>query len=315
MLFSLSIALASFLGTQDAKPEVPRREPLAKRQALSDAELERLTKAERDVARPRRARIREELKQAGLPRWAGEYGASRGSLSFAVAPSSGMTACKEVDVVGTDRWNDGAVVASGERWIDVEFVLPHEALFRYDGERRVACVARRFYLTTWRDWDFLVPEHRMLAFCNVFNSMDDSRRRSKLFASFASKANGGAVEATSSEAERLPDVPTEFRKYLLDRVVTGKVLFVAAPVHDADFAEEAARFETIVTVDVGRKDRLLPGMLLSLAEIDGYGEGEILDTEESTARVAFRHPNVDGSNHQPIVKDAPVTTRKERARR
>lgn len=104
-----------------SEPRVRAAEPLASDTNQDrSVELMRRSKAERGPARERPFRIQKELEQPNLPLWAREYAISRGGLFFDVSPNAGMVACKSSDVVGTDRWNHGAVVAMHERSFDVE---------------------------------------------------------------------------------------------------------------------------------------------------------------------------------------------------
>lgn len=299
--------------------EMPgRRSATAKPDALR-VELDRRAKAEAPAAVERLARIDAELQQAGLPRWAGRFSLGRGYATFSAAPAAGFVACTSYDVAGTDRWNHGRIVASGERWFDVELTLPHDALTHGSNvlDRRVPLTAKRFHLVTWRDQEFLVPEHRMIEACNAYNALSIRTIGSDGMLTVPYRENARPPDADSREVHAPPDVPEEYRKYLLDHVVSGHVTELGKVTELDEPAYRRPRSETIVTVDLGSRDQLLPGMVLYFFDRNAYGGGEILEVTDQTCRVAFRREvgtTMDWNDRAITVGDA-VATRVEGVKR
>lgn len=298
------VALCTCTARLQSPPSESQRESAVTDVARAK-ELDELARAERTAGRTRRDRIRAELKDAldgktELPRWAGEFSTSRGSFTVALAPKAGMTACRSIDVVGTDRWNHGEVVSSNDRSVEVKFALPIDALGSPLGPR--------FHVVSWERFDFLVSEQRLVEYCDSFNHEAGMFLRARLFARFAYRDAGGPREPRADDHERLPAVPAEFSEYFLDRAVTGHVTAVDAPRRCGEYSGGVPKFETVVTVDVGREQKLLPGMSLELPELKGFGEGEIFDSLERSCRVAFRHSQSDRTAANPITVGALVST-------
>jgi hypothetical protein len=285
------IILLPLIASRQLPTDDGARQPAASPEAQAAAErakLGALVEAQREPAIERRARIREELKQAELPRWAGEFTNSRGKVTFCVAPRAGMTVCSSMHVVGSDRWNHGSIVASGERWIDVELLLPHEAVTRAEDGGRVPCTSKRFHLVTWRDRDFLVPERELLPLCNVFNSRTDATYLEVSLDKFASRSNGRAIDVDSPAYHAPPELPAEFRKYVLDHVVRGHITALDAPVQNGTYGGSEPRLEITVTADVGLKDGLQLGMWLFRKGSSPFAHGSITEIGEATCRAVFR---------------------------
>lgn len=278
------------------------------------AQLDALARGQRAAALERRARIEAELERPSLADWAGSYTVTPRGLSFNAAPRAGFVACKSYDSVGIDTWNHGKILQSGDDWLDVEFVLPHEVLSSYELGKRTPCTSSRFHLITWRDRDFLVPEHRLIAFCNAFNANGESSKlEAALRAGFPSRANGLTVASDAGAFGPPQNLPSVCLDYLLDHVVTGRVTNVDSSTPCGKYTGGAAKFETVFSSDVGRKDGLRTGMVLAFAELTNFGDGEVVEVGESTCRVAFRHAKIE--NVSALAVGGVLATRVERAGR
>lgn len=293
--------------------EVTSRRRIGKTENAARARLDRDAIEQRGAARGRLARIDAELMQPNLPLWAGTFSQGRGYVTFAAAPVSGFVACTSIDVAGTDRWNHGAIVASGERWFDVKLALPHEALTADARSSPIAATARRFHLVTWRDEEFLVPEHRMLEVCNAFNAQS-VRAIGSGGLSIPRRERPRPPDADAREVHTPPDVPAEYRPYLLDHAVVGRITAIGATTERSAPVNENAQFETTVTVDVGRSEGLLPGLEFHFFDREALGAGEIVEAGEHSCRVAFRHGTLRASERALELGEL-VATRTEGVRR
>src|SRR5262245_56904092 len=112
------------------------------------------------------------------PRWAGTFSRSQphGSTSISVAPESGVTV--SATFPGGAAPGRGAIRACGATWFEVELEPDDERWRDTFGEPLFApppWSVTRFHLVPWERLEFLVPEHRMLAFCDAFNVLGSSR--------------------------------------------------------------------------------------------------------------------------------------------
>jgi hypothetical protein len=285
MLFALLPLLGSLL--------VPAQDsPSSNRDVVIDkaAEREKLLLEERPRAKERHARIVEELSLADLPEWAGQFDmGSRSYYFIAAAPKSGVTFEYAYDVGGSDRWNHGAILSSSNRRIEVDFALPLDTLTYWYHGREIPHLSRTLILVPWGDRDYLVPEHRMIELCNRANDRSELWLRAHY--SFPCRTRSGRAAVESYDRAPPPEVPPEFRKYLLTSEVAGSVISVepAVPTAIAPSSHDNHwDWEIPVTADVGRDHKLEVGMTLFLTEPpSSIRSGEIVSVAEKTCRVLF----------------------------
>lgn len=255
----------------------------------AEVELAQRVWSARPGARERLQRIEHERAAPDLPAWTGTFTAPRGDLTYWASPQAGLVARSGIGAAGTERWNHGAIVSSGDRSIEVELVLPHDALTTARRSEFVAGTASRFHLVTWCDRDFLTPEHRVVDLCNAFNARATGVGGAATDTGVPSRDNGRTFAAGDAEFAAPPAVPAEFRKYLLAGPVSGRVTGIEPAQPCGEFADGVEKLQTIVSADVGSADGLWPGMLLWLDDVAGFGPGEIVDVTEHTCHIQFRH--------------------------
>ena len=121
----------------------------------------------------------------------------------------------------------------------------------------------------WGERVYEVPTHKILDFCNAVNSGDEPR-------TYHSGCFTFRYEDEKREAHGKPELPEEFQAYLLDEPVEAKIVSI----------KEAGEYHAIFVVDKGKKDGLLPGMVLHITEPDNiYQQGKIARVEETSSEL------------------------------
>jgi hypothetical protein len=269
------------------------------------AERERLLLEERPRARERNRQIEGELRSSDLPPWAGKYttGGSYGGYTVAVAPKSGLTFKYEYDVGGSDRWNHGPIVSASDRCIQVDFVLPVETLVVFAHGKEIPAVSRTIVLVPWGDRDYLVPEHRLIELCNRANDRSEWWFPHAAHYMFPCRTPNGRARIDDPESVPPPEVPPEFRKYLLSSEVLASVVSAEAPrIGEGENAAQRIRWKFAVTADVERNRELVAGMQLYLTDSrEGFEPGEIVEVSDTTCRVMFERTIDSNPSTTPVV--------------
>jgi hypothetical protein len=224
------------------------------------------------TAKTLRLQIREEIKTLGNHVWAGEYYFGDGlgvNVSLIIAPKSGYL-FEWHGCMGLYDRNYGAVTCIKGR-LRLSFTFPNKRQ-GFEG------IAEELVPIAWGDRKYLVPADGIVGFCNAVNDGSESRKGPHGFYLL----RRGDEE---KEVKGFPPVPEKFRPYLLaspiDAEIVGVGKFTTRPsVCDWKFRD------TPVTLNRGKKQGLLVGMTLHVAEPDNVVESVTItkvDDERSEA--------------------------------
>jgi hypothetical protein len=212
------------------------------------AESTKQSSATERKAEGRRKQIQREFDKLGKHPWAGKYYHGDGlgvNVSLYVAPASGF-AFSWHGCLGLYDQNYGAVVETNGV-LKLTFDLPNE-------RRGFQGLAPAFVPVRWGPRTYLVAFDEMADFCNAVNSKREPRN----------DMHGRHLLREGDEKKRAtgePQVPAAFKKHLLKKPIVAIIVAigkVSTRPSVADF-----KFKDIeVTLNVGKKDGLLPGMEL-----------------------------------------------------
>jgi uncharacterized protein (DUF2237 family) len=188
-------------------------------------------------------RINAEISRLGPDHpWAGIY---RGGLTtFAMAPESGYTFSRE-GCCGRYDFDHGDVVATGEGLAFTSRLDPTLP--------RPLSTAGRFFAVRWGDRRYLIHSRSMEVFCDQFNSGWNPELDGR---------NGMFLLRSGDEkkpAPGLPDVPNRYRRLLRAQPLLARVVAVRGT-----SVNRWGRRELCVTLDVGERDSVRPGLELRL---------------------------------------------------
>ncbi len=247
---------------QDATTR-PERTP--EQQARDRAWLKRrklMKRHEVTVDRIRNAFQREMLTLANHD-WAGRYYYGDGlgcNVSITVSPKTGMT-YKWIGCGGLYDIDYGPIVEVHRDYIDVKLSLPsiHQ---NYDA------IKERFYRVRWADRHYLIPGEDMIQFCNAVNS--------------GSEYGANTLNYLLRQRDRekpvfsLPDVPEQFRSYLLESPIECHITQIKSLPTASDDSKVL-----FCRIDAGRNAGLTTEMELYLSVEDSF-EWQV-DVEEILA--------------------------------
>jgi hypothetical protein len=204
------------------------------------------------AADERRERILAEVKKLGAHDWAGEYyeGNGHGSnMNLTVAPEAGYV-IECYATLGTYDRNYGPVTMRDGR-LRLSFTFEN----RRDGFHGIA---PEFVLVPWGSRRYLVPADDIVGFCNRVNQGREPR--SEVCGSYLLRDGDEKKEVAGG-----PELPREFRDYLLARPVEATIVSIGKTtirpsVTSWDFKD------TQVTLSAGDKQCLKVGMELIVTE-------------------------------------------------
>ena len=216
----------------------------------SDNGIEKLSRKNQAEVKKRMKAIKAELAKLKDHPWAGVYahGMHPGAyMEIAVAPKAGFAyTYKSTDLFygggpalfnqnyGKATWEDGRLKLSPSLADDD----------RTDGQDYDP-FSTEFVLIPWGDQLCLIPADRIINFCNAVNS--------GFVICFFRDFHYGTRRPTEK-----PDVPEEFKPYLLEKPIEGQVISVG---ETKEYRERSwTTKETVVKVDKGSQDGILPGM-------------------------------------------------------
>jgi hypothetical protein len=242
------------VGCASEDPYIPDRLDKEKLSMKNRAIVEKQTKA-----------IQAELATLKNHPWAGAYymeyppGCHGMIYGFAIAPKAGYTYFCE---------SDDAMVRYGNTWQGYRHDQNYGSVTWEDGrikllptlenEGYVHECATEFVPVPWGNRLYLVPADKMLDFCNSFKERQifcfvraDSRIKPKMW---------------REDYVGKPDVPDEFKPYLLDEPVSGEIIAVG---ETTDCTKEYNKtidkgWATVVTINKGSQEGLLPGMKMKV---------------------------------------------------
>jgi hypothetical protein len=231
-----------------------------------------------DVER-RRWAIVSEIEALGREHpWAGEYSSlgTDTTNTISLAPTAGFvkqrrgpgTPCESVSLVsGTLRVVDDVLV------VDADFVSPN-----------LSKEPLRYVPIRWGSRRYLVPETRMIDFCNDVNVGDEDFSIGRGW--FACRDSG------AREAAGKPQLPAPYRNYILDQPLTAKA--TAVNLVTAQGAASSSRAAVKLVVDAGSNRGVFQGMLLSVVEpkvIGTFRVTTVRETECDVEEVSHHDPS------------------------
>ncbi|WP_139228148.1 hypothetical protein [Planctomicrobium piriforme] len=225
---------------------------LAVHAGADDGQDPRLSPAAEQAANAKIEKIKAELAQDAKPWWAGQYyeGGVGCSVSLTLAPDSGFVyLCSGCDGLIDRNYGPIQEVDGQIRLIPT---LPYEADRSH--------LETKYIPVRWAKRKYLIPEGKMLEFCNKFNA-----GRLQL----TSGNSYFLAETTTREtlALSLPEIPKELQKYLHVQAVICQIQEVRKPKVSLEKswleANKINRFNsTPVSLNKGQDDGIFVGMKL-----------------------------------------------------
>ena len=199
-----------------------------------------------------RERILAEIKQLGDHDWAGEYYEGDGlgvNISLAVAPKAGYV-FEWHGCVGVYDRNYGSLAWANDRI---------RLSFTFDGKTQgVQEMAPEFTPVRWGKRRYLIPANDLVGFCNKINAGEEPR--ADVHGSYLLRRGDEGAEISG-----FPNVPKEYRPYLLDRPISARILSVGKYVTRPSSGEWKFK-DTPVALSFGSAKGLRVGMELYVTE-------------------------------------------------
>jgi hypothetical protein len=205
-------------------------------------------KREKEICR----KIQTEIKFLFDHDWAGDYflGDGLGNISLLLAPESGYALVKSGDL-GLWVYYYGAVSETNGR---IRLAVNNKRIFG-NGMKMYEGIAEEFIVIPWGSRKYLVPADNMIGLCNAVNEGVEPRK--SVFGRFLLRRGDEKMQVHG-----FPNIPQEFRGYLLEKPIEGEIVAVGAP---ETRSKECEPLKFIVTLNVGKEQGLLPGMELYLS--------------------------------------------------
>ncbi|MDZ4859635.1 MAG: hypothetical protein SGI88_11695 [Candidatus Hydrogenedentes bacterium] len=200
-----------------------------------------------------RVTIEQEIGSLDTHPWAGCYFMGDGlgtNIQLTVAPKSGFTITWH-GCVGLYGHNYGTVIEKDERLVLVP-ELPNNA-----GE--FASFDLEYIPVEWGERHYLVAAAAVSNFCNEVNSGWEPRKR----------IHGMTLLRRGNEnkkAEGLPELPAQYKKFLLPKPIHAKILSVGSGVHQDEIIPGEHPINHEVTIDAGAQDGVYEGLEFYVAE-------------------------------------------------
>jgi hypothetical protein len=205
-----------------------------------------------------RGKIREEIKTLGDHPWAGEYYEGDGSgvnVLLILAPKSGYV-FEWHGCLGLYDRNYGAVTSAKGK-LHLSFTFPNK-------QKGFQGIAEEFTPVAWGTRKYLIPSNNIVGFCNEVN--DGSEPRKGLRGFYLLRRGD-----EKKEAKGFPDVPQEFKPYLLAHPIEAEIISIGAVTTRPSLADWKFK-DTSVTLNRGKKAGLLVGMKLHVIKPDSIVE-------------------------------------------
>jgi hypothetical protein len=241
-----------------------------------------------------RTKIKAELETLGDHPWAGNYyqGDGKGvNQRILLSPKAGFVFTWHGCLGLYDR-NRGEV-HQGKDTLTLNFAYPNS-------RKGFQGIAPEMLLVAWGERKYLIPSDEVEEFCNAINSGEEPRTHA--YGRFLLKDKDWA-----KKAEGKPKLPEKYLGYLLKEPIQAKI--VAVGEHKIREGRSGIRFRTTtVTLNVGKKHGVLPGMKFFLTD-DSVNNAKVVKAldEECTAEVEDIVSD-DSPGHPPKV-DVQASTR------
>ena len=230
------------------------------------------------IARNRQEQIERELANSQRSEWAGRYGATEGlttSVMLFWTPASGFMVWREsCSRPGVAQVNYGGVNFDGR-----SLTLSPE---RTEGGRHSYDISSALVPVSWSEQHWLIPSDKLILFCYAVNSGSIEE-----IETFFLKA-----EDYEKPREGLPEVPSEYRRYLGIEPIEAEVSAVGAG---------NERWYPPLTLNVGRAEGVIAGMKFYLVDTQDIDMRlEITEVREHTAVTRVVMAGVSGENEEEI---------------
>jgi hypothetical protein len=210
-----------------------------------------------------------EMATRALPDWAGHYYSGDGlgkNIVIRIAPQGGFIFTWH-GCLGLYDVNYGAVARRGDRLV-MTFELPNDP--------HNFGVPRELVPVRWGERNYLLTDEDLKPFVNAVNSGQEPQNHCVPRCGYFLLRNGDDARPVSGQ----PELPAEYRRLLLDRPITGRVLRVLDEETEFDAAQSYGRRTIRVEIDLGSEDGVWKGMELYEGATPYIGSGfEVVETQ------------------------------------
>jgi hypothetical protein len=215
-------------------------------------ETKKFSKAAGATAEDRKHAVLVEIKKLPNHAWAGDYYAGDGTgvnRFLAIAPQAGFVFEWRGCLGMYDRNYGKAEEVDGT--LNLEFTFKNE-------RKGLRGVAPALVPVAWGERRYLVPTGEMIDLCNAVNQ--GTEPRDSKYGRFLLR-----VGDEKKKVRGLPEVPAEYKPYIVAKPITAKISSVGSikTRTDSDL-KEFRRREVDVTIDAGRQSGVFVGMELSV---------------------------------------------------
>ena len=241
--------------------------------AADQFEIKSSASAERAAA-IKRDEILAEIKNQKGHKWAGNYYAGDGlgeNTSLVLAPKSGYV-FEWRGCMGLYDRNFGAATWTNDR-VRLSFTFQNKR----DGFQGIA---PELIPISWESREYLVAADDIVGFCNDIN--EGREPRNEIYGSYLLRQGD-----EKKEVKGLPEVPEQYRQYLLAKPVKATIVSVGAYTTRPSVADWKFK-DTPVTIDAGMKQGLLVGMELLVTQPENIVESvKITKVEDARAEAVM----------------------------
>ncbi|HEX8651729.1 MAG TPA: hypothetical protein VF708_12895 [Pyrinomonadaceae bacterium] len=230
------------------------------------------------IARHRQEQIERELANSQSSEWAGVYGAIEDlttSVMLFWTPASGFMVWREsCSRPGVAQVNYGSVNFNGSS------LTPSPE--RTERNRHTYDISSGFVPVRWGEQHWLIPSDKLILFCYAINSGSFEE-----IESFFLKAGDN-----EKPREGLPEVPSEYKKYLGVEPIEAEVSAVGT---------RNERWYPPLTLNVGRAEGVVAGMKFYLIKSENINMHlDVTDVREHTSVTRVVMAGVSGDNDDEI---------------
>jgi hypothetical protein len=251
-LCAVALFLAAVAQSNSAEPKSETKSTKETVENVDQADTDKHSAQAETMAKMLRGQIRNEIKTLGNHAWAGEYYHGDGlgvNVSLILAPKAGYV-FEWHGCMGLYDRNYGAVTWATGR-LRLSFTFPNK-------REGFQGIAGEFVPIAWGDRKYLVPADGIVGFCNNVN--DGSELRTSSLGLYLLQRGDEWKKVNG-----FPAVPDKFKPYLLTHPIEAEIVSVGASVIRIG-PEDFKLRETPVTLNCGKKQGILVGMELHVAE-------------------------------------------------
>jgi hypothetical protein len=159
----------------------------------------------------------------------------------------------------------------------------------------------------WGNRRYLIPSDEVVEFCNSINAQHEPRPRMH-----------GMYFLREGDHEKPvhgpPELPAQFQPYLLDKPIHAEVIAVKPTVVEGppvELSSDLSFHKAVVTLNVGRRANVLPGMAFHVyepAKIGALVRARVISVDENTCNVLTTQMNSDSMPAVPPAVGWKLTT-------